>query len=47
MVILVDEERKRCRLKDGTGIDIAPTVLEVLGVPQPQEMTGRSLIVNP
>jgi 2,3-bisphosphoglycerate-independent phosphoglycerate mutase len=45
-VILVDEERKRGRLNDGTGIDIAPTVLELLGVQQPQEMAGRSLIVN-
>jgi 2,3-bisphosphoglycerate-independent phosphoglycerate mutase len=24
--------------------DIAPTVLELLGVPQPPEMTGRSLL---
>jgi 2,3-bisphosphoglycerate-independent phosphoglycerate mutase len=45
-VILVDDERKKCRLKEGTGIDIAPTVLELLGIPQPQEMTGRSLILK-
>ena len=45
-VILVDEERRRCRLNDGTGIDIAPTMLELLGVPQPQEMAGHSLIVS-
>jgi 2,3-bisphosphoglycerate-independent phosphoglycerate mutase len=45
-VILVDEERKRCRLNDGTGIDIAPTVLELLGVAQPKEMAGRNLIVS-
>jgi 2,3-bisphosphoglycerate-independent phosphoglycerate mutase len=45
-VILVDDERKKCRLKEGTGIDIAPTVLELLGMPQPQEMTGRSLILK-
>jgi 2,3-bisphosphoglycerate-independent phosphoglycerate mutase len=24
--------------------DVAPTVLELLGVPQPAEMTGRSLL---
>ena len=46
-VILVDEERKRSRLNQGTAIDVAPTVLRLLGVPQPQEMTGRSLIVEP
>ncbi|MCW3068334.1 MAG: phosphoglycerate mutase, 2,3-bisphosphoglycerate-independent [Solirubrobacterales bacterium] len=34
------------RLRDGGGIlaDVAPTVLEVLGIEQPAEMTGRSLI---
>ena len=32
-------------LRDG-GIlaDVAPTALELLGVPQPAEMTGRSLL---
>jgi 2,3-bisphosphoglycerate-independent phosphoglycerate mutase len=45
-MILVDEERKKCRLNQGSGIDIAPTLLQLLGLPQPQEMTGRSLIVE-
>ncbi len=45
-VILVDEERQSCRLNDGTGIDIAPTVLQLLGLPQPQEMAGHSLIAS-
>jgi 2,3-bisphosphoglycerate-independent phosphoglycerate mutase len=45
-VILVDEERKKCRLNQGSGVDIAPTVLQLLRLPQPQEMTGRSLIVE-
>ena len=44
-VILVDDERKNCRLNQGSGVDIAPTVLQLLGLPQPQEMTGHSLIV--
>ena len=44
-VILVDDERKSCRLNQGSGVDIAPTVLQLLGLPQPQEMTGHSLIV--
>lgn len=30
---------------DGRLADIAPTVLELMGLPQPAEMTGRSLIV--
>ena len=45
-VILVDEERQKCSLKQGTAIDVAPTVLHLLGLPQPKDMTGHSLIVN-
>ena len=33
------------RLRDGTLADLAPTVLELLGLPKPAEMTGRSLLV--
>lgn len=33
------------RLRDGTLADLAPTVLELLGIPQPAEMTGRSLLI--
>ncbi len=45
-VILVDDERKTKRLNQGTAIDVAPTVLQLLGLPQPKEMTGHSLIVD-
>jgi 2,3-bisphosphoglycerate-independent phosphoglycerate mutase len=31
--------------KDGRLADIAPTILELLNLPQPPEMTGRSMIV--
>lgn len=44
-VILVDDERKKCRLNEGTAIDVAPTVLELLKSTPPKEMTGKSLIV--
>jgi len=42
-VIITDPE-----VKVGTGAlcDIAPTLLDILGVPQPKEMTGHSLIIN-
>lgn len=43
-LILVDEEMKSCRLRSGTAIDVAPTILSLLGIPKPAEMTGRSLI---
>jgi 2,3-bisphosphoglycerate-independent phosphoglycerate mutase len=35
------------RLLQGEGIlaDVAPTVLALLGIPQPEEMSGRSLIL--
>lgn len=45
-VILVDEERQKCRLNEGSAIDVAPTVLHLLDVPQPKDMTGHSLIVS-
>ncbi|MBI3453969.1 MAG: 2,3-bisphosphoglycerate-independent phosphoglycerate mutase [Rhodospirillales bacterium] len=35
------------RLHDGKLADVAPTLLELLGLPQPAEMTGRSLIADP
>ncbi|KAF0216185.1 MAG: 2 3-bisphosphoglycerate-independent phosphoglycerate [Geobacteraceae bacterium] len=42
--LLVDDARKGARLRPGILADIAPTMLEILGLPQPAEMTGRSLI---
>jgi 2,3-bisphosphoglycerate-independent phosphoglycerate mutase len=33
------------KLRDGILADIAPTLLELMGLPQPAEMTGRSLLV--
>ena len=45
-VILIDEAHRRCRLNQGTAIDVAPTVLQLLGLSQPAEMTGHSLIVE-
>jgi len=45
-VILIDEAHRRCRLNPGTAIDVAPTLMQLLGLPQPAEMTGHSLIVE-
>lgn len=36
---------KGVQLRDGRLADVAPTLLELMGLPQPAEMTGRSLIV--
>jgi 2,3-bisphosphoglycerate-independent phosphoglycerate mutase len=45
-LILVDEEHKSVELKQGSASDVAPTVLQLLEIPQPAEMTGRSLILE-
>jgi 2,3-bisphosphoglycerate-independent phosphoglycerate mutase len=34
------------RLRDGSLADLAPTVLDLMRLPQPEQMTGRSLIVH-
>jgi 2,3-bisphosphoglycerate-independent phosphoglycerate mutase len=42
--ILVDDARKTVRLRPGILADIAPAILEIMGLPQPDEMTGTSLL---
>jgi len=44
-VILVSEEYKDAELcQDGVLADLAPTLLDMMKLPKPQEMTGKSLI---
>ena len=45
-LILVDDSRPKVRLKEGKLADIAPTILEIMELKQPGEMTGVSLIEN-
>ena len=42
--ILVDDAYKNARLRAGILGDIAPTILHLMGIDKPDEMTGRSLI---
>lgn len=42
--ILVNGPKEAVGLKDGILADVAPTLLQLLGLPQPGEMTGRSLL---
>jgi 2,3-bisphosphoglycerate-independent phosphoglycerate mutase len=42
-VILVDDQRKHVLLKEGAASDVAPTVLKLLDIAQPKEMTGSAL----
>jgi len=43
-VVLIAEGAERWRLVDGGLRDVAPTILELLGLPAPERMTGRSLL---
>jgi 2,3-bisphosphoglycerate-independent phosphoglycerate mutase len=46
-LLYVNEADRGARLRGGGRIcDVAPTMLEVLGLAQPKEMTGRSLLVR-
>lgn len=44
--ILVDDDYRGARLRSGSLADIAPTMLQLLGLPQPEEMTGKSLLLD-
>ena len=45
--IVVSEELKSAKLKeDGRLSDIAPTVLSMMNLEQPEQMTGHSLIIK-
>ena len=47
VLISADEKYRNVTLrKDGILADLAPTLLEVMGLPVPPEMTGKSLIVH-
>lgn len=44
--VLVDDSRRNVLLRPGILADIAPTILELLDIPQPAEMTGSSLLAK-
>ncbi len=43
--ILVDDTQKDVDLRSGSLKDIAPTILDIMGINIPEQMTGRSLIL--
>ncbi len=43
-LILVDDRRRDAQLKDGIFADVAPTIIGLLGLEVPQEMTGEDLL---
>jgi 2,3-bisphosphoglycerate-independent phosphoglycerate mutase len=47
MLISNSPELKKTELRPKQDLkDIAPTILEIMGIPTPKEMTGKSLIVK-
>ena len=45
-VIYVDNAHRDAKLREGGRLaDIAPTMLKILELPQPEEMTGESIIL--
>jgi 2,3-bisphosphoglycerate-independent phosphoglycerate mutase len=43
-VLFFGPQASRCAVRDGGLRDLAPTLLELLGIPAPERMTGRSLL---
>ena len=43
-LLLLDDSRKGVRLREGRLGDVAPTLLELMGLEKPAQMTGRSLL---
>ena len=44
LIVFDDEYKGRTLREGGTLADIGPTMLQIMGLPQPAEMTGRSLL---
>ena len=45
-IFYVAADADQYTVRDGILADVAPTLLEMLGVPKPEQMTGKSLLVN-
>jgi 2,3-bisphosphoglycerate-independent phosphoglycerate mutase len=45
-IIYVADDAGQFQVKDGILADVAPTLLDMLGLPKPKEMTGTSLLVR-
>jgi 2,3-bisphosphoglycerate-independent phosphoglycerate mutase len=45
-VVYVADDAADYQVKDGILADVAPTLLDMLGVPKPPQMTGTSLLVR-
>jgi 2,3-bisphosphoglycerate-independent phosphoglycerate mutase len=39
-------ENKNAKVENGVLADVAPSILHIMGLPQPAEMTGKDLITD-
>jgi 2,3-bisphosphoglycerate-independent phosphoglycerate mutase len=47
IVVSEEEALRKIKLRQGGGLsDVAPTILEIMGIKKPKEMSGESLILN-
>ncbi len=44
IIVSNEEELRKIKLRKGEQKDVAPTILELMKIPKPKEMTGKSLI---
>ena len=44
--LILVTENKDLKVKEGKLADLAPTMLEILGIKQPKEMTGESILIK-
>ena len=44
ILLIADPKKKIKKVDDGGLADVAPTLLKILGIPKPKEMTGKELI---
>jgi 2,3-bisphosphoglycerate-independent phosphoglycerate mutase len=45
-LIYMNDRHKQAQLREGVLGDIAPTILRLLNIPQPAQMTGKPLITD-
>lgn len=45
--LLLINSTEECGIDEGKLADLAPTLLHMMGIPKPEEMTGRSLLLEP
>ncbi len=44
--LILVTENNTVKIKEGKLADLAPTMLELLGIEKPEEMTGESILVK-